>query len=100
MYHVYEWCVWRMYVMYVPYGFVWYTIALHFIAIHCANLSSPFNGAVAFDANTVGSQANYSCNEGYVLNDTTTRVCQADGQWSGSEPTCEGWGPTMCTWCV
>jgi len=48
------------------------------------------NGMVEFDANTVGSQANYSCSEGYVLNGITTRVCQADGQWSGSEPTCEG----------
>ena len=93
-------CVWRMYVIYVPNGFVWYTIARHFTAIHCANISNPLNGAVVFDANTVGSQANYSCSEGYILNGTTTRVCQADGQWSGSEPTCEGWGPTMCTWCV
>ena len=75
-------------------------ISLNFTAILCANLSSPVNGTVSVDANTVGSQANYSCNEGYVPNDTTTRVCQADGQWSGSEPTCEGWGPMMCTWCV
>jgi len=61
--------------------------------ILCANnLSSPDNGTVTLDASTFGSQANYSCSEGYTLNGTTTltRVCQADGQWSGSEPTCEG----------
>ena len=65
----------------------------HFTAILCANnLSSPDNGTVKVDASTFGSQANYSCSEGYILNGTTTltRVCQADGQWSGSEPTCEG----------
>ena len=75
-------------------------IALHFTAILCASLSSPLNGTVAFDANTIGSQANYSCSESHTLNGTTTRVCQADGQWSGSEPTCEGWSPMMCTWCI
>ena len=53
-------------------------------------LKFDLNGMVAFDANTVGSQANYSCSESYVLNGITTRICQADGQWSGSEPTCEG----------
>ena len=76
---------------------------LHFTAILCANnLSNPDNGTVTLDANTFSSQANYSCSEGYVLNGTTTltRVCQADGLWSGSEPTCEGWSPVMCTWCV
>ena len=69
-------------------------ISLNFTAILCANLSSPVNGTVSLDANTVGSQANYSCSEGYTLNGTTTRVCQADGQWSGSEPICEGQSAT------
>ena len=100
---VYEWCVWRAYgvgcshILWVFFNIV---IAPHFTAILCANLSHPLDGTVAFDANIVGSQANYSCSEGYILNGITTRVCQADGQWSGSEPTCEGWSPMMCTWCV
>ena len=62
----------------------------HFTAIPCGNLSSPANGQVILDASTFGSQANYSCSEGYILNGNSTRVCQADGQWSGSEPICEG----------
>ena len=65
-------------------------ITLHITATPCANLTSPDDGMVTYDDNTVGSQANYSCSEGYTLNGTTTRVCQADGQWSGSEPICEG----------
>jgi len=31
-----------------------------------------------------------SCSEGYYMWKYTTRVCQGDGQWSGSESTCEG----------
>jgi len=49
---------------------------------------------VRLEANTFGSQANYSCSEGYALNGNSTRECQADGQWSGSEPTCEGQSAT------
>ena len=59
-------------------------------AVQCGNLSSPLNGQVNVEGNTFGSQANYSCSEGYVLNGNSTRMCQSDGQWSGSEPTCEG----------
>ena len=59
-------------------------------AIPCGNLSSPVNGQVSVEGNTSGSQANYSCSEGYVLNGNSIRMCQSDGQWSGSEPTCEG----------
>ena len=58
--------------------------------VQCGNLSSPVNGQVSVDSNTFGSQANYSCSEGYVLNGNSIRMCQSDGQWSGSEPTCEG----------
>ena len=60
------------------------------IAVSCGNLSSPVDGEVSADGNTFGSQANYSCSEGYVLNGNSTRMCQSDGQWSGSEPLCEG----------
>ena len=59
-------------------------------AIPCGNLSSPTNGQVSVEGNTLGSQANYSCSEGYVLNGNNIRMCQGDGQWSGSEPRCEG----------
>ena len=65
-------------------------------AIPCGNLSSPVNGQVSVEGNTFGSQANYSCSEGYVLNGNSIRICQTDGQWTGSEPTCEG----QVLWCV
>ena len=69
-------------------------------AIDCGSLNQPNGGQVNTDGSSLGSQANYSCSEGYILNGNAIRVCQEDGQWSGSEPACEGWGPMMCTWCV
>ena len=36
------------------------------------------------------SSAVYSCNDDYVLKGETTRVCQADGEWSNSDSTCVG----------
>lgn len=36
-----------------------------------------------------GSMAMYSCNVGRQLIGSSVRVCQDDGTWSESEPTCE-----------
>ena len=37
---------------------------------------------------TLGSVATYSCNDSFMLTGTSTRTCQADGTWSGDNPTC------------
>ena len=36
-----------------------------------------------------GHSCQYSCNGEYRLKGNSTRECQADGTWSGTEPTCE-----------
>ena len=36
-----------------------------------------------------GNVARYSCDAGYTLNGAAERTCQADGEWDGTEPTCE-----------
>ena len=41
------------------------------------------------DGTEFGSQANYSCDEGYVVSGNSSRVCQADGEWSGNDPNCD-----------
>ena len=55
------------------------------MAAKCSFLPNPTNGEVGLDP---GSQANYTCNGGFVVEGPATRVCQADGQWSGNASTC------------
>ena len=57
--------------------------------VDCSALTNPPNGQVSTTGTTFGQTATYSCNMGYNLVGDTTRTCQATGNWSGSEPTCE-----------
>ena len=56
--------------------------------VRCGGLNSPINGRVSISDNTVGGIATYTCNSGYSLSGSGTRICQNDGSWSGSTPTC------------
>ena len=61
-----------------------------FVGITCSPLDDPNNGSVNTSRRiTVGDVSRYSCDKGYMVNGTADRTCQADGQWSGSMPTCE-----------
>ena len=54
-------------------------------------MTDPANGQVDHTAGTLlGQNATYSCNTGYNLVGDSTRTCQAEGDWSGSAPTCQG----------
>ena len=56
----------------------------------CCSLEDPVSGQVELFNTTLGSTANYTCNHGYSLsNGSSTRTCEADGEWSGSPPSCE-----------
>lgn len=39
--------------------------------------------------NKPGDKATYTCDYGFELSGNSQRVCQASGEWSGSDPTCE-----------
>ena len=56
------------------------------VGVSCDQLVNPSNGRVDTSA---GDVARYSCDTGYTLNGTAERTCQANGEWSGSVPTCE-----------
>ena len=52
-------------------------------------MNATINGQVNHSAGTTfGQTATYSCNTGYTLEGNSTRTCQANGMWSGNEPTC------------
>jgi hypothetical protein len=57
--------------------------------VDCGNLGDPRNGRVDLTGTTFDSVATYSCIRDYTLEGPRTRRCQADGTWSGREPTCE-----------
>ena len=61
------------------------------IVVDCGILTNPTNGQVSHTAGTkFGQTATYSCDTGYNLVGDGTRICQAGGVWSGSEPNCQG----------
>ena len=66
-------------------------ISFSLLEILCPGLDAPANGTVDVPSRTVGSMATYSCDDGFRLVDgSTTRTCEENGQWTGLQPTCEG----------
>jgi hypothetical protein len=59
--------------------------------------TNPTGGQVmTSNGNVYNSVASYSCNGG-TLQGNATRTCQANGQWSGTQPTCLYCGDGMVT---
>lgn len=60
------------------------------IVVNCETLSTPTNGKKVGSSTVYGQSIAFSCLNGYSLSGSTTRTCQADGMWSGTQPTCHG----------
>jgi len=59
--------------------------------VQCPDLPDPKNGQVSLSGMTVGRFAIYQCDAGFIpTGGNVVRVCEPNGQWSGSAPTCEG----------
>ena len=54
----------------------------------CGPLPPPENGNVDASITTIGSVATYSCNNGFLISGVSQRICQTDGFWSESAPSC------------
>ena len=64
-------------------------VYFHWTVVDCGTLNTTTNGQVSHPNGTTFRQiATYSCNAGYNLVGESTHMCQADGMWSGREPTC------------
>eukprot|EP00731_Ephydatia_muelleri_P021328 Em0013g1055a len=57
--------------------------------INCGPLSAPFGGSIVVASTSFQGIATYACNKGLTLIGVSQRQCQANGQWSGSAPTCQ-----------
>ena len=70
--------------------------------ILCPALSSPFNGQVSVNTRTIGSVANYTCNDGYTLFGAETTTCVqigVTGRWISETPACLGLGKLIAFTC-
>ena len=60
-----------------------------FTAVNCGVLDNPANGHVVITGTSPSSKATYSCNKGYALFGSKTRVCQTNGEWTEKQPVCK-----------
>ena len=65
-------------------------LSFPFIAKNCGPLAVPLNGSLTGNKTTFPNEVSFSCDEGFILNGSTIRSCQADGAWSGVQTTCQG----------
>lgn len=54
---------------------------------------APTNGTVSASSATMGNSVTYSCNQGYMVAGTAVSVCQANGTFATTAPTC---APSAC----
>ncbi|XP_014892814.1 CUB and sushi domain-containing protein 1-like, partial [Poecilia latipinna] len=66
------------------------------LLVLCDRPSMPPYAQISGDRRTVGSVIRYSCMGQRGIVGNTTRMCQLDGQWSGSPPHCSGESNGLC----
>ena len=60
------------------------------LAKDCGNLPVPMNGFIIGNQTTYPNKLLFSCDDGFDLIGSRVRSCEADGKWSGEQPTCKG----------
>ena len=71
---------------------LFHVIYLQLTVVSCGNPGTPANGKIAFTAGNsyvYGNILKATCNHGYRLLGTSIRTCQANGQWTGTAPSCQ-----------
>ena len=54
----------------------------------CGNPGTPDHGAKEGNGYQYGQSVKFTCTTGYQLQGSATRTCQTNGQWTGTQPTC------------
>lgn len=62
----------------------------------CGDPGTPENGRRLGDNFTVGAVVFFRCNDDYDLVDSKFRICQENGLWSGTQPTCQPFNGKFC----
>ena len=60
-----------------------------FLVVSCGDPGKPSNGVVYGNTFTYRSLVVLECDPQYRLVGDLSRICQADGSWSGTQPTCQ-----------
>ena len=65
-----------------------------FSVVSCPSLTDPNNGVINCllgddGVSSYGDTCSFTCDNGYELTGSDTRICQSNGNWSGSDATCE-----------
>ena len=65
-----------------------------FAAVTCPPLKAPGNGTINCSSSDdgphyVGDICTYTCDSGFVLDDTDNRECRENGSWNGTELFCD-----------
>uniref|UniRef100_A0A8C6L3G6 CUB and Sushi multiple domains 2 n=1 Tax=Nothobranchius furzeri TaxID=105023 RepID=A0A8C6L3G6_NOTFU len=66
------------------------------LSVLCDRPTVPPYAQISGDRRSVGSVIRYSCTDQRTIIGNTTRMCQLDGQWSGSPPHCSGESRGLC----
>ena len=59
-------------------------------AVDCDPLSVPINGSSVGDSTVFPNNVLFKCDPGFNLKGSSTRMCQANGTWSGLAALCVG----------
>ena len=59
------------------------------VGVTCGLLPIPSNGQRSSSQRNYNVRVDFSCIQGYILRGSSSRTCQATGQWSGTQPTCD-----------
>lgn len=67
-----------------------YLISNYAFAVSCPALEAPMDGKKFGTKYLVDHEVHFTCKPGFQLIGSSTRVCQANGSWTGEEPQCKG----------